>query len=133
MLGQDCFRFAAMLGVWDILLEFSYMKLKTSSPGSFVSLYKYILNALPLLYQPPESQSPFGNDDEDIELGPPRPADRRDRRPRLSVSGMARQAWTKKRTRAWFSVVAGAIAGGVAITFEKRSRRIDIGQQMFVR
>jgi hypothetical protein len=98
-----------------------------------VSLYKYILNALPLLYQPPESQSPFDSDDEDIELGPLRPIDKRVRQLRLSVSGRASQAWTKKHTRAWFSVVAGAIAGGVAITFEKRARRVAIGQQMFVR
>ena len=98
-----------------------------------MSLYKYTLNALPLLYQPPVPQSPFDDEDEDIELGPPRPVGNRSRKPRLSVSGRARQAWTKKRTRAWFSVAAGAIAGGVAIMFEKRSRRIDIGQQMFVR
>lgn len=98
-----------------------------------MSLYKYILNALPLLYHPPELGSPFSDDDEDIEPSPPLPADKRARRPRLSVSGRARQVWTKKRTRAWFSVVAGGIAGGVAIMFEKRSRRIDIGQQMFVR
>ena len=99
-----------------------------------MSLYKYILNALPLLYQPSGPQSPFDDDDdEDIELGPPRPVGKRSRQLRLSVSGRARQAWTEKRTRAWFSVVAGAVAGGVAIMFEKRSRRIDIGQQMFVR
>ena len=98
-----------------------------------MSLYKYILNALPLLYQPPESQNPFDDDDEDIELGPPRPIDKRVRQLRLSTSGRARQAWTKRRTRAWFSVVAGATAGGIAIMFEKRARRIAIGQQMFVR
>ena len=107
---------------------------KDSSPGSFVSLYKYILNALPLLYQLPESRTPFvDDDDEDIQLDPPRPVNKRVRQLRLSVSGRARQAWTKKRTKAWFSVVAGAIAGGAAITFEKRSRRVAIGQQMFVR
>jgi len=130
MFGQDCFRFAAMLGAQNISLN--SRQAKDSELGSFTSLYKYILNALPLLYHPPGSQSPFDDGDEDIELGPPRPV-RGARRPRLSVSGRARQAWTKKRTRAWFSVVAGAIAGGVAIMFERRSRRIDIGQQMFVR
>ena len=98
-----------------------------------MSLYKYILNALPLLYQPIESQPFFADDDEDIELGPPRPVGKRVRQLRLSASGRARHEWTRKRTRAWFSVVAGAIAGGVAIMFERRSRRIAIGQQMFVR
>lgn len=104
------------------------------SPGSFVSIYKYILNALPLLYQPPESQHPFiDDDDEDIQLDPPRPMNKRVRQLRLSASGRARQAWARKRTKVWFSVAAGAIAGGAAITFEKRSRRVAIGQQMFVR
>ena len=132
MFGQDCFRFAAMLGVWNTLLE-PLCKLMTYNLGSFVSLYKYILNALPLLYRPPESQFPFADDDDDIELGPPRPVGKRVRKLRLSVSGKARQAWTEKRTRAWFSVAAGATAGGVAIMFEKQSRRTGIGQQMFVR
>lgn len=100
-----------------------------------MSLYKYILNAFPLLHQPPESQPLFIDDDDngDIRLDPPPPANKRIRQLRLSESGRARQAWAKKRTKAWFSIVAGAIAGGVAITFEKRSRRIAIGQQMFVR
>ena len=98
-----------------------------------MSVYKYILNALPLLYQPPVSRPPFIDDDDDTQLDLPRPAYKRVRELRLSASGRARQAWTKKRTKAWFSVVAGAIAGGVAIAFEKRSRRIAIGQQMFVR
>ena len=92
-----------------------------------MSIYKYTLNALPLLYHPPELQSPFSDDDEDIELGPPRPTNKRVRQLRLSASGEARQTWTKKHTKAWFSVVAGAIAGGVAITFEKRARRVAIG------
>jgi hypothetical protein len=106
---------------------------RVPSPGSFASLYKYILNALPLLYQPPVSRPSFIDDEEDIQFDPPRPTYKRVRELRLSASGRARQAWTKKRTKAWFSVVAGAIAGGVAITFEKRSRRVAIGQQMFVR
>jgi len=73
------------------------------------------------------------DDDEDIELGPPRPVGKRVRKFRLSTSGRARHEWTMKRTRVWFPVVAGATAGGVAIMFERRSRRIAIGQQMFVR
>lgn len=102
-------------------------------PGSFVSLYKYIVNALPLLYQPIESQPFVDDDDEDVELGPPRPVGKRVRKFRLSAGGRARHEWTRKRTRAWFSIVAGAFAGGVAIMFERQSRRTVLGQQMFVR
>lgn len=98
-----------------------------------MSIYKYILNALPLFYQPIESQPFYSDDDEDIELDPPRPVGKRVRQLRLSASGRARHQWAKKRARVWFSVVAGAIAGGVAIMFERRSRRVAIGQQMFVR
>lgn len=98
-----------------------------------MSLYKYILNALPLLCQPIESHPFIPDDDEDIALDPPRPIGKRVRRLRLSASGRARHEWTKKRTKAWFSVVAGAVAGGVAIMFERSSRRVAIGQQMFVR
>lgn len=97
-----------------------------------MSLYKYILNALPLLFQPIESD-PFTPDDEEVALDPPRPIGKPVRKLRLSVSGRARHEWTKKRTKAWFSVVAGAVAGGVAIMFERRSRRVTIGQQVFVR
>ena len=55
------------------------------------------------------------------------------RQPRLSLSAQAHQQWVRKKTRRWHAVVAGAIAGGVAIMFEKRSRRLIIAQQLFVR
>ncbi|OCH90016.1 hypothetical protein OBBRIDRAFT_731675 [Obba rivulosa] len=142
--GPDSFRFAAML-------------------GSFVALYKFILNALPILLPEPtrhrkshsrprsllpatllqnaSSDSPFHHDDEvtediDIEVETPGldPAlARGSRHARLSMSAQVHHVWARKRTRRWYAVLAGAMAGGVAIMFEKRSRRVAIGQQMFVR
>lgn len=46
-----------------------------------------------------------------------------------------RQVWVRKKTRRWHAVVAGAIAGGLAILFErsKGGRRTVIAQQLFVR
>lgn len=55
------------------------------------------------------------------------------RRGRLSFRAQAHETWVRKKTRRWHAVVAGAVAGGIGIMFEKRSRRIAIGQQLFVR
>jgi len=106
--------------------------------GSFVSIYKAILNALPILLpvnKPADPPSPFeDHDDEDIEVPPtsfevPLSA----RQPRLSLSAQAHQVWVRKKTRRWHSMFAGALAGGLAVMFEKRSRRVVIAQQLFVR
>ncbi|KAG0698472.1 hypothetical protein DFH29DRAFT_941165 [Suillus ampliporus] len=116
--GKDSFRFAAML-------------------GSFVTIYKAILNALPILLpangraSPP---SPFDDEDEDIETAPtPFEVPLSARQPRLSLSAQAHQMWVRKKTRRWHSMFAGALAGGLAVMFEKRSRRVVIAQQLFVR
>ncbi|EIW76437.1 hypothetical protein CONPUDRAFT_85000 [Coniophora puteana RWD-64-598 SS2] len=136
--GQDSFRFAAMM-------------------GSFVSIYKALLNALPILF--PVSDLKNGNnhahaspfDDEDDEedesdfadfqantspTDQNRPVPRvmmAQRHARLSSAAQAHQEWVRKKTRRWHSVLAGAVAGGLAVMFEKRSRRITIAQQLFVR
>jgi hypothetical protein len=39
----------------------------------------------------------------------------------------------RKKTRRWHSILAGAVAGAVAVSFEKRSRQNVIAQQLFVR
>lgn len=39
----------------------------------------------------------------------------------------------RKKTRRWQSVLAGSVAGGVAIMLEKKENRIGVAQQMFVR
>ena len=59
------------------------------------------------------------------------PGDRREAR--LSSSAQVHQIWARRKTRRWHSVLAGAIAGVIAISFEKRSRRDVIAQQLFVR
>lgn len=57
------------------------------------------------------------------------------RKARLSTTAQMRQVWVRKKTRRWHAVVAGAIAGGLAILFErsKGGRRTVIAQQLFVR
>lgn len=70
-------------------------------------------------------------DDEDVEAQVR--ARSRSRHARLSMSAQAHQVWVRKKTRRWYSVLAGALAGGLAILCEKRNRRTGIAQQMFVR
>ncbi|RDB20199.1 hypothetical protein Hypma_013067 [Hypsizygus marmoreus] len=118
--------------------------------GTFTAIYKFLLNALPLLIpaiRPPpiryddedeKDSSPFFSDD--LEAGPTaeHPATTlrvplTKRSARLSLSANAQLALVRKRTRKWHAAFAGAIAGGIAIMCEKRGRRDVIAQQMFVR
>lgn len=93
-------------------------------------LYKYILNSLPLLLQPQDLSSPFDSEDEEeIELGQVRGS----RIARLSNNAQAHQSWVKHKSKGWYSLVAGAVAGGASVMFEKRANRLAIGQQLFVR
>ncbi|KAI6032197.1 hypothetical protein BKA83DRAFT_4210653 [Pisolithus microcarpus] len=116
--GKDSFRFAAML-------------------GSFVALYKFTLNALPvLLPQPSEPPpSPFEDSEDESEPVTPDPVmlSSSQRQVRFSLSAHAQEVWVRKRTHRWHAALAGALAGSLAVMFEKRSRRIAIAQQLFVR
>ncbi len=126
-----------------------------------MALYRIILNALPLLF--PANLTLRENirnliaglrsnqdDQDDFVLGdsstsspvpspPPRPplqlhispGERREAR--LSSSAQVHQVWVRRKTRRWHPILAGALAGVVAISFEKRSRRNVIAQQLFVR
>ncbi|KAH9939247.1 uncharacterized protein BXZ73DRAFT_99450 [Epithele typhae] len=143
LFGEDSFRLAGML-------------------GTFVTLYKFILNSLPLVLPQPQSAALSGHgarerslfrqtvkrsgsslappesplDDgtlDDTEMGVPARGTASPRRARLSMSAQAHQIWVRKQTRRWYSAAAGAIAGSVAILCEKRTRRAGIAQQMFVR
>lgn len=133
--------------------------------GTFVSVYKFLLNALPLLVPAikPKSSiilsksratSTFDDEgstydrqvdiEDDLEAGitfprveksivdVPVPTPNR-REARLSLSAHAQMVLVRKKTRRWHAAIAGAIAGGLAIMWEKKSRRLIIAQQMFVR
>ncbi|KAI6097507.1 hypothetical protein F5141DRAFT_1148941 [Pisolithus sp. B1] len=111
--GKDSFRFAAML-------------------GSFVALYKFTLNALPVLLPQPSEPPPslFEESEDESEPVTPNPVKRR---VRFSLSAHAQEVWVRKRSHRWHAALAGALAGSLAVMFEKRSRRIAIAQQLFVR
>ena len=110
-------------------------------------MYKFLLNALPILipamnpsksYLDSVSDSPF--DPDDLEAGPTasHPGSTLEvplakRTARLSLSTQAQLVFLRKRTRRWHAALAGALASGVAIMWEKRSRRSIIAQQLFVR
>jgi hypothetical protein len=134
-----------------------------ASTGSFVALYRIILNALPLLFPANvplrknlrnlfarlfATQDEHGDlvfDDSPPSSPTPSPPLAQslpfplhlspgDRREaRLSSSAQIHQSWVRKKTRRWHSVFAGAVAGAVAISFENRSRQSVIAQQLFVR
>ncbi|KAF7984719.1 hypothetical protein HWV62_11642 [Athelia sp. TMB] len=133
--GEDPLRFAAML-------------------GSFTAIYKFLLNALPILFPtsnrprpsrfvlPPTPHnesfpSPFPsasddeNEDEAEDTIAPIPLAQR--RARLSLSAAAHQVWVRRKTRRWQSALAGAAAGGAAIMCEREGNRLGVAQQMFVR
>ncbi|KAG5642687.1 hypothetical protein DXG03_002345 [Asterophora parasitica] len=119
--------------------------------GTFTSVYKFLLNALPILIpalNPPKpkrqpiltgeasAESPFADDDEGPTLEHPTTTLRvpmSQRSARLSLSANAQLALIRKKTRRWHAAFAGFIAGGLAIMWEKRGRRGVIAQQMFVR
>ena len=125
-----------------------------------MALYRIILNALPVLFPAnitlrdnfrklfarlfstqDEQDDDLGFDNSGASTPSPSPPHRSqlhistgDRREaRLSSSAQVHQIWVRKKTRRWHSVLAGAIAGVIAISFEKRSRRNVIAQQLFVR
>ncbi|KAI0080505.1 hypothetical protein K474DRAFT_1657632 [Panus rudis PR-1116 ss-1] len=121
LFGEDSLRFASML-------------------GSFVALYKFILNALPIILPEPRPRRPLNytstfdeGDDVDTDVLPPNARHLSNRRARLSTSAQQHQVWIRKKTRRWYSIAAGSLAGAFAIMMEKRSNRTGIAQQMFVR
>lgn len=52
---------------------------------------------------------------------------------RLSLSTRAQLMIIRKQTRRWHAALAGAVAGGLAIMWEKKGRKDLIAQQLFVR
>ncbi|KAG8786646.1 hypothetical protein FRC15_010986 [Serendipita sp. 397] len=145
LLGPDSFKFAAML-------------------GTFVTLYKLLLNALPLLipaqladFSPPMPWgvntpiTPPGYDSDpnwslmtphaergfDLERGRSKmneeEIDPANVKTKLSKQAKAHELLIRKKGRRWHAALAGAIAGGLAVLWEKQDRRLGIAQQLFVR
>jgi len=126
-----------------------------------VALYRVILNALPLLFpaniplreslrnlfstlfSTQDEHDDFGLDDTPTSSSTPSPLRAQSlplhispgerREARLSSSAQAHQSWVRRKTRRWHSILAGATAGFIAVSFEKRSRQNVIAQQLFVR
>jgi hypothetical protein len=115
----ECFRFAAML-------------------GSFTGLYKLILNSLAILFPPPvptklknlEIESP--NEPltpmVDFRLG-----QRKESLVKRSSQLTPNAQFLRKQSKRWHAALAGFIAGFIGVSFEAKSRRLVIGQQLFVR
>ncbi|KAF8720204.1 hypothetical protein AX14_011148 [Amanita brunnescens Koide BX004] len=120
VLGEDTWRFAAML-------------------GTFTGLYKFLINALPILFPAispdnEESKKTLGTDGPTLENpGKTVEVAVNKHRARLSLSAHAQLVFLRKHTRRWHAAIAGAIAGGLAVIWEKKSRREIIAQQLFVR
>ena len=82
------------------------------------------------------SSAVFSDDEIDLEAGSKRailevPLEKR--KARLSLTKRAQIMLVRKQTRRWHAALAGAVAGGLAIMWEKRTRQGLIAQQMFVR
>jgi len=98
-------------------------------------VYKFLINALPILVSPSNSSTAV-DDDDDIKVqvpittpsGVPSHGETR-----LHLSARAQSILIKKKTRRWHATFAGAVAGGLAIIWEKKNRRGLISQQLFVR
>lgn len=148
-----------LLGLQQCLVGLHVLFTTSPNPlrvGSFVGLYKLILNSLPILLpepgfeqttradirsrlradpdssDPSSSVTPFYDDDE-IQLPMHKQKLLSRRRVRLSSSAQAHQVWVRKKTRRWYAIFAGSLAGALAILFERKDRRVGIAQQMFVR
>ncbi|KAH9031452.1 hypothetical protein EDB83DRAFT_2419882 [Lactarius deliciosus] len=146
--------FAIRSGVNLILLLARIGKVPRSVFRGFVAIYRILLNAFPLLFPANAPLNPrnltkklFSSSDSDddssidelsrladeshslIDITPA--AGKKEAR--LSFIAQAHQTWLRRKSARWHSIVAGAVAGGIAISFETPSRRSGIAQQLFVR
>ena len=95
------------------------------------------MNAFPIISPNTPIESPF-----DPSASPPTPIDElpvtmatngERKRGRLSFRAQAHEKWVRRTARRWHSVIAGAVAGGIGLLFERKGRRLTIAQQLFVR
>lgn len=105
--------------------------------GSFTGIYRFILNFLPILLPSlPTKQSNNDTGSPNESLTPMvdyRAGLRREslveRSSQLSISAQ----YLRKHSKRWHAAFAGFVAGGIGVSFESKSRRLVIGQQLFVR
>ncbi|KAL9713245.1 hypothetical protein Ac2012v2_004485 [Leucoagaricus gongylophorus] len=105
--------------------------------GTFTSVYKFLISALSIA-TPALSSSNLptafdGNGGAKVQIPITAVVVQNDRKTQLQLSAQAQLILPRKQTRRWHAALAGAIAGGLAIIWEKRTRRSLIAQQLFVR
>jgi len=107
----------------------------SSDKGTFTSVYKFLINAIPILVSPSSSSTAVdGNDDIQVQVPITTTTGvSSHQETRLHLSARAQSILIRKKTRRWHATVAGAVAGGLAIIWEKKNRRSLISQQLFVR
>lgn len=133
-----------MLGMQLILTK--SIDANRTPPGSFVSIYKFLLNALPFIIpsiraSQREYPSAFDEEDDEEEAKdslpetvfdvsiPPTPVNpsnpvmshQRRRTERFSLSTQAQRILIRKKTKRWHAALAGAIAGGLGVMSEPSS------------
>jgi hypothetical protein len=147
---------SVLCSVWDFLtLTYWLIAHWSVFLGSFVAIYRILLNAFPLLFPANVpmplnlrnltknicSSSEFDLADSTLDDSSPliydspieiTPAKEKGE-VRLSSVARAHQTWLHQRSARWHSIVAGAVAGGISISLENPSRRKVIAQQLFVR
>lgn len=114
--------------------------------GTFVAVYKLLLNALPLIpnsklpallqYRPPSSEL----DPESGGTSPGSPnaplymmsKEERNQGEVQEEKPASRDVFVRKPVARWHALVAGGVAG-LAVAFETPGRRLTIAQQLFVR
>ncbi|CUA67828.1 hypothetical protein RSOLAG22IIIB_03258 [Rhizoctonia solani] len=122
--GSDTFRFAAMM-------------------GTFVAVYKFFVNALPLIpnaklptilqYTAPVAQSETEAGNQSLE-GPlyMKKKEKQTANEATDAKPPSKDVFVRKPVARWHALVAGALAG-LTVAFETPDRRLTIAQQIFVR
>lgn len=122
---------------WSVCLFHSVTAEEITTSGTFTSLYKFLINSLPILIPAINPRDVECCDLEaSLAAGHPTSAVEfpfADCNAHLALSKRAQEILVRKKTRKWHAALAGAVAGGLAIIWEARSRRGVIAQQMFVR
>ncbi|EJD53160.1 hypothetical protein AURDEDRAFT_180722 [Auricularia subglabra TFB-10046 SS5] len=141
VLGPDSVRFGAMIGSFVAIYKFLYnaIPLVSSStpssplPADSLPLYMAFTHAnTHLRVQDPILDRRVVDTPEEVDTGT-RNTTGVNTPGALSAKALEHQLWVRKKGLRRHAFFAGALAGGVAILFERRDRRVGIAQQLFVR